>query len=725
LSGASNAPAAPLLSPQWFRIAALRPLLDPQAHAERVSYRRRIWHVLVRADGSRSFRLNAAAYALIGRCDGQLSVQRLWDLLLSELKDDAPTQDEVLHLLARLHMARLLSFDRRPDFGPQGTVRDTPDTDTPQSRNSLLSFRIPLGRPDRWLGRLAPSLSWLFTPAALALWALVVLAGLAGALLNAGVLLAHAQTWLATPRLLLMVWLAFPVVKALHELAHALVLKHLGAQVPQWGITVLMFTPVPYVDASAASALPSHAQRALVSAAGIMVELLLAALALAVALNVEPGGVRDLAFAVFFIGTVSTLLVNGNPLLRFDGYYVFTDALQLPNLAPRSTRHWLGAMQRRLLGAPSEPLLPGDGERLWLWAYAPAALAYRVLISAGIVFWLGGWSFLLGAAIALYFVWTMALRPLFALLRFLHGAALPEAERRKARRRAGLAATAALALVALLPLPFSSVVQGVLWLPEHARVRAGTDGFVERIHVVDGQVVRAGTVLFSLSSPLLEPQRARLEGRIAALQTERYQSLRSDPSHAVGVEHELDNASSELARVEERLAQLEVRADAGGNVALPHAGDLAGRFVKQGALLAHVLPPEPGIVRVAIPQEHASLVQASPRTVSVRLSDEPGLTCSGELLGEAAGTAPKLPSAALGDRGGGAIVTLADDKQGLTPAHGVVLADVQLICAPGQRLSPRIGGRAWVRVEHGLAPFAVQAARRLQQLFLKHFNPSE
>ena len=725
MSGASSAAAAPLLSPQWFRIAALRPRLDPQAHAERVSYRRRIWHVLVRADGSRSFRLNATAYALVGRCDGQLSVQRLWDLLLTELKDDAPTQDEVLQLLARLHMAKLLSFDRRPDFGPQGTVRDAADADTPRSTNSLLSFRIPLGRPDRWLGRLAPSLGWLFTPAALAVWAFVVLAGGVAALLNVGVLLAHAQTWLATPRLLLMVWLAFPVIKALHELAHALVLKRLGAQVPQWGITVLMFTPVPYVDASAASALASPTQRVLVSAAGIMVELFLAALALAAALNVEPGGLRDLAFAVFLIGTVSTLLVNGNPLLRFDGYYVFTDALQLPNLALRSTRHWLGWLQRRLLGAPSEPLLPAEGEPLWLWAYAPAALSYRVLISAGIVLWLGGLSFLLGAAIALYFIWAMALKPLFALLRFLHGAALPEAERRSARRRAGLAAAAVLALVALVPLPFSSVVQGVVWLPEHARVRAETDGFVDRIHARDGQSVRAGTVLFTLRAPLLEPQRARLEGRITALQTERYQSLQSDPSRAVGVEHELDGASGELARIEERLAQLEVRAEADGSVAIPNADDLAGRFVKQGSLLAHVLPPEPGIVRVAIPQEHASLVQASSRTVGVRLADDPGLSCSGELLREVAGTAPKLPSAALGDRGGGAIVTMADDKQGLTPAHGVVLADVQLACAAGQPLSPRIGARAWVRVEHGLAPFAVQAARRIQQLFLKHFNPVE
>ena len=716
---------APLLSPQWFRVAALRPRLDPQAQAQRVSYRRAIWHVLVRADGSRSFRLNAPAYAFVGRCDGVLSVQRLWDLLLTELKDDAPTQDELLQLLARLHSAQLLSFDRKPDFGPQGTVSAQAGADTPRGANSLLAFRIPLGRPHRWLGRVAPHVRYLLTPAALMLWALVVVAGGLAALMNVGVLLAQAQTWLATPRMLFMVWMAYPVVKALHELAHALVLEHMGGKVPEWGITVLMFTPVPYVDASAATTLASPMQRLLVSAAGIMLELLLAAVALAVALNIEAGALRDLAFAVFFIGTVSTLLVNGNPLLRFDGYHVFSDALQLPNLATRSARHWLGWLREHVLGTPSEPVVPAPGERFWLWFYAPAALAYRVLISATLVFWLGGLSLLLGAAIALYFTWALLLQPMLALGRFLHGAALAEAERRSARRRACLAGACALALLGLLPLPFSSVVQGVVWLPEHAQVRAETDGFVEQIHVRDGEPVRAGQRLFTLSAPLLEPERARLAGRITALETERYQALRADPSRAVGVEHELDSAVSELARTEERLAQLEVHANADGVAVINHADDLLGHFVKQGAPLAFLLTPEPSIVRVAIPQEQASLVQTSARAVSVRMAEDTRHAWSGELLRDVAGTVVKLPSAALGDRGGGAIVTAPDDKQGLTPAQGVVLADVRLSATPGERFDDRFGGRAWVRFDHGLAPFAVQATRRLQQLFLKHFNASE
>jgi putative peptide zinc metalloprotease protein len=703
----------------------LRPRLDPQAHVERVLYRRQIWHVLVRADGSRSFRLNAPAYAFVGRCNGQLSVQRLWDLLLTELKDDAPTQDELLQLLARLHAVALVSFDRRPDFGlPSMSTAAAGDekAQSVRSANSLLSFRIPIDRPDRWLNRLSSRTSWLFTPTALAVWALVVLFGLLAAVLNAGTLAAHARAWMDTPRMLMLVWLAYPAVKMLHELAHALAVKHWGGKVPEWGITVMMFTPVPYVDASAASAFPKPSQRAVVSAAGIMVELFLAALALAIGLNAQPGSTRDLAFAIFFIGTVSTLLVNGNPLLRFDGYYVLTDALELPNLASRSARHWVERLREWVLRLPlGRSVVPAAGELPWLWAYAPAALLYRVAISVAIVGWLGGLSFLLGAAIALYFGWALIGKPLSTLLRFLQGPALAEADRRRALSCAGLTGAVLIALGAFLPLPFFSVVQGVVWLPEQALVRAETDGFVDEIHIADGEPVRAGQILFTLQAPTLLAERARLEARVTALETERYQSLRFDQARAVAIEHELGSASAELARVEERVAQLSVRAHTDGIGVITRAGDLPGRLVKQGALLAHVLTPEPAIVRVAIPQEQAALVQSQSRAVSVRLIERAGEVWRGELLRDVTGAVSRLASAALGDRSGGRIVTDPQDKQGLTPAQGVVQADVRLNADLGERF----GGRAWVRFDHGYAPLATQLARRVQQLFLKHFNPSE
>ena len=720
-----NGTSAPLLSPQWFRVASLRPRLDPQVQAERVSYRRQTWHVLARSDGSRSFRLNGGAYAFAARCDGQHSVQRLWELSLAEAKDAAPTQDELLTLLARLHEAGLVGFDRRPDFGQQNALATPAEPARRGPKNSLLSFRVPLGRPDGWLGQWAPRVAWLHHGSVPVLWALVVAIGLLAAVLNGPLLAAYAHTWLATPRLLLLAWLAYPVVKALHELAHALVLKHLGGAVPEWGVTLMMFTPVPYVDASAATLLARPRQRLLVSAAGIMVELFLAALALLLALNLEPGWLRDGALAVFFIGSVSTLLVNGNPLLRFDGYHMLGDVLELPNLATRSARFWLGKLRGWLLGEPSDEaapaITPAPGEAAWLWGYAPAAFAYRVLISVSLVGWFGQTSFLLGTVLALAFGGSMHGRPLWQLARWAAGTQLADAPRQRAGRRLVLLGLAALAALAVLPMPYASVAEGVVWLPDHALVRTQTDGFVERLHVADGEQVRAGQLLVSLQAPALVAELARLDGQVTALETERFQALRTDPARAAAVESELAGVSAELAHAEARQQQLAVLANADGVVALPHAADLPGRYVKQGTVLAQVLTGEPATVRVALPQTQAALIQSGTRSVGVRLAEARDETWPATLQPGAAGAVMRLPSAALGDAGGGRIVTDPADTTHLRTAEAIVLADVSL---PGHA-ALRTGGRAWVRFDHGSSPLAMQAARSVQQLVLRHFNPAQ
>jgi putative peptide zinc metalloprotease protein len=183
-----------------------------------------------------------------------------------------------------------------------------------------------------------------------------------------------AARWLQTPHVMLLTWVTFPVLKLLHEGAHALAVRRFGGDVPEWGFTLMVFTPVPYVDASAADGFAEPRQRLAVSAAGAAVELALAALALLVATLLQPGLLRDLLLVVFVLGALTSLLINANPLLRFDGYHALTDVLQLPNLGTRSARHWLRLM-RRSLGLPAgEALQPAPGELRWWWGYAPASL---------------------------------------------------------------------------------------------------------------------------------------------------------------------------------------------------------------------------------------------------------------------------------------------------------------------------------------------------------------
>lgn len=717
---------APLHSAMWFRVAGLRPRLDPHARIHRSVVRRQVWHTLQRADGSLSFRLDVAAWSAVARCDGERTVQTVWAQAQAAQAEHAPTQDELLDLLARLHTAGLMSFDHPPDFGAaaaDASAPAAPAADPAAPRNSLLAWRWPLGHPDALLARWAPRVAWAFTPAAAALWLVAMLLAAVTAALHGAELAALLRSSLGAPRTLAWAWLVYPVIKALHELAHGLATRHAGAPVPSWGISLLMGVPVPYVDASAASTLPARRQRLAVAGAGIVVELTLAALALGVLLSVQAGVLRDLAALVFFIGALSSLAVNANPLLRFDGYHLLCDAADLPNLATRSNRHVWQQLRSRCLGVATEASVqPAPGEARWLWVYAPAALLMRWVVAVSLVGWLGGLSWLLGGLAALVSVWTLLGQPALHLWRWQRTAAgWPASQRASVRRRLLLVLAGVGLPVLLLPLPDATVVPGVLGLPEHALVRAQSDGVVAQVLVADGDMVQAGDALLQLHSPALQAEIERLTSRVEALQSSWLQALGSDAAAAVAAEHGLHSAQAELADAQTRREHLTVRPQAGGRVVLPQAADAPGRYVARGQLLAHVITGEPGVVRVAIPQQRVAGLAAAGR-VSVMGADAGVAAQGGQWSGASSGGGALLPSAALGERSGGAIATDPDDPQGLRPAQPVVLGEVQL---DGHTPLARIGQRVWVRFETGHAPLLWQALRAVQQQVLAHFNPAQ
>ena len=339
-----------VFSSQWYRVAGLHPSLRPHLRVTRQIHRREVWYVLADPLTGRFHRMNAAAYAFVGRCDGRHSVEALSEALLAEAPDEALTQDEIVRLLVQLNQRGLIHCELTPDV--VAIFQRERQASRQQRRLGVnpLAFRIRLGDPSALLARFDPWLEWLVSG-----WMLLFLAALiAGGGLVAAMefdrLAADVRTWMATPRFLLIAWLLYPLIKAVHELAHGLVVRRHGGEVHQVGVSLLLLTPAPFVDASAASAFREASNRLAVSAAGILVELAIAGAALMLWALVEPGLVRDVCLVAAVIGGVSTVLFNGNPLLRFDGYYMLCDAFDLPNLATRSTAFWRYLLLGRVLG---------------------------------------------------------------------------------------------------------------------------------------------------------------------------------------------------------------------------------------------------------------------------------------------------------------------------------------------------------------------------------------
>lgn len=709
-----------LFSAQWYRVAQLHPRLRSQVRVRRQRWRDQLWYLLADEATGRHHRLNVAAYRFIGRCDGRRSVQQVWDALLAAQPDDAPTQDEVIELLVSLNRSELLQCERTEDSAALFERRRERAKNRQRAIANPFALRIPLGDPAGWLNRLDGLAQALFRPAAFWAWLVAVAAAGLAAAGEWQSLSAYAKLNLLSSRNLAMSWLCFILIKALHELGHALAVRRWGGEVHEFGLALLVLVPSPYVDASAASGFAKRSQRAMVGAAGIMVETALAALGLLVWLNVQPGLVRDFAFATMFIGGVSTLLFNGNPLLRFDAYYVLCDLLDLPNLAARSSAYWIYLIRCHLLRVDVEPQPMAAGERKWLLLYAPAALAYRLSIAVAIVVWLGAKWLWLGLLAAIYLAVSGVLRPLLRGVRAaLDGAA---GAREALRVRFGLAAAALVTgfVVFVLPLPFVTTAPAVVWLPDQAQVRPAVDGFIAELPVADGELVEAGQVVAVLENPDLQVTRDRLAGRLEGLRADQYQLMLRDPLGAQNLSEDIARTEAELARTDERIGQLQVRAESAGRLAMPKQSDLRGTFARQGVAFGYVLDKGQLRVRAAVADADAYLVRNRTFSAQVRLAEAPGRLLDAAITQDMPAATSQLPTPALGDRAGGPLVTDPTDSAGTRVLDPVFLLDLTL---PGTELE-RVGQLAWVRFDHGSESLAAQAYRRSMQVFLKHFNPS-
>ncbi len=707
-----------LFSAQWYRVARARPQLRLQVKVQRQHWRDQRWYVLSDTVSGRQHRINEQAYQFIGRCDGSRTVHDVWSALLEAMPDQAPTQDEVLSLLGTLHDNELLQADLGIDCD---LVIARSNERRSKKRAKLLnpfSFQLPLGDPSRWLVHFDPLARWLCQPWVLVVWLVALCAGILVAASEWTALVQHAQVQMLAPSSLWMAWLLYPVMKVLHELAHAMAVRRWGGEVHEIGVALMFLVPAPYVDASAASAFPKRRHRVLVGAAGVMVETSVALVGLWLWMNTQAGWVHDAAFVALFLGAGSTLLFNANPLLKFDGYHVMCDLFDVPNLAARSQAYWIHHLSRVLLRTETELPAHADSERKWLRAYAPLSWAYRLGISVGLVLWLGGKWVLLGFMAALYGVFTVMVQPLLTWSRQVLTVANPGRDMARVQLRMGCMAVAALALVFVLPLPLATVAPAVVWLPDQAQIRPEVDGFIEAVPLADGALVRAGDVVVQLANPDLNALRSQLESQLERTQVEQQMMLTRDPATAQNHSIELARLRGEWARVDEKIARLQIRAETAGTLVMPHSAELVGTYVRRGSTIGHVLQPGSLRVRAAVAGPDAHLVRHRTQRADVRLSDDLGKRWTVTLVSDSPAATRQLPSAALSQSGGGPYLTDPTDPANLQAIEPVFLMDLNV----DESILQRVGGRAWVRFDHGAEPLAMQLYRRTMQLFLQHFD---
>ncbi|MCB1761077.1 MAG: peptidase M50 [Gammaproteobacteria bacterium] len=706
----------------WALIAELKPRLRSHIRIDPQCYRGQRWYVLRDSSNGRYMRFNASAYGFIGRLDGRLTVAEIHTALQQHSEDEEPlSREELSLLLAQLSTIGALVGDLPTDTKAlfQRYQRERRN----RMQNSFLnplSLRFPLLDPDALLERLLPWVRPLFTRSGALIWLLVV--GFAGllALTNFQALTTEMDKDILRPANLVAMALLFILIKTLHEFSHAFAVKIWGGEVHEMGITLLVMAPVPYVDASAAWSFRAKQKRILVSAIGILSELFLAALALFVWLSVEPGLARDLAYNAMLIATVSTLLFNANPLLKFDGYHVLQDLVEIPNLYSRASRYYLYLIQRYLLGLDdlSSPA-NAPGERGWFLLYGLAAFCYRLTILVVIVLFLIEQYLVIGVALACWAVMMQLLLPLWRSLRFLAAAPTMAGRRLRGSGALTLGVSVLAAVLLYLPVALTTHAEGVVWMREQGSLFAGADGFVEELLAEPGQWVEQGQAVVRLREPELQSRIRVLQAKRRELEIQRAAQRISDRIASDIVEEELKRTESELQHLQRQSQALTIHATTSGRLVLPDAEGVLGRYMHQGELFGYLIDPSAVVVRAVVPQKDIGLLRNRVERVEIRLAERLHETLPSTLLRETPAGDTRLPSRALGATGGGDIAIRQSDGDGITAAEAVFHVDLAL---PSNGAINSVGQRAYVRFEHGSESLAAQWLRSGRQLLLSRLG---
>lgn len=710
-----------LTSNAWHRVAGLRPRLRTQARLYRHRYRGEVWYLLQDPATGRVHRFAPGARLVIAAMNGQRTVDQLWDLTNRHLGDEAPTQDEMIQLLGQLHAADLLQSDVTPDTAEvfQRSERERKARGR-RAWSNPMAMRLPLWDPDTFLNRLNALARPIWSRWGALAWLLVVLPALLLIPPHWTELTHSLSDRVLAVDNLLMLWLIFPVIKLLHELGHAFATKAGGGEVHDLGLMFLVLMPVPYVDASGATVFKHKYRRAAVGAAGMLVELFIAALAFYLWLLVEPGLLRSILFNIMLVAGVSTVVFNGNPLLRYDAYYILADLIEMPNLAQRSLRYWAYLAERYVFGVEeaSTPTV-STSEKAWLLVYGLASSIYRVLVTVAIALFIASQFFVIGVVLAIWAVVMMAVVPLVKSLRYLMGSPSLQRRRSRALTIVGSSVLAAVVFILGVPVPFRSQAEGVVWLPEEAMVRAGGDGFVQALLATPGTRVQKGTPLIQLENPELAAELALAQARMAELEAAYLSEFAVNRVQAEMLREQLRGAQAVLFRAQEQFNQLKVMAGSDGVFSISRASDLTGRHVRKGEMLGQVTERFLPLARVVVTQADVDMVRQATSSVRVRLAQRVDQVMDGRVVREVPAAESRLPSLALALQGGGPFATDPQDPQGTRTLERLFQFDIAL---PQEQRQELFGQRVYVRFDYPWEPLARQWYRSLRRLFLTHFN---
>jgi len=579
--------------------------------------------------------------------------------------------------------------------------------------NSVFFARFSVFDPDKLFGRMAKPIWWIWTKQSLWISISMVIAAIFVVYQKYDATGALMSRFFSVNNIAL-IWITTIIIKSIHELGHGLTCKHFGGEVHEVGVMLLVFTPYFFVNVSDSWVLPDRNKRILISAAGIYVELVLASLATFLWAVVQPGPFQQILWNIMVIASISTLIFNANPLMRFDGYYIMTDWIEVPNLSTKS-RSFIGYQVKRLIfGSDYEDAsmarLPLPRRRFGLfYFYAVASYLYGYFVIYKLARYMGPHlapfglqKFATWFSVSALTAWVVM--PFWSFMKSLQ---LTREDWRPGGRlrRLGLVGGGALAIfIVLCFLPHQLVVKRnvAVELASPEAIRPDIEGFIEQIYVKEGDKVPPGGALALLSNRDVEQDLVQAKAQLAVAQANIQRSLAADQPG------ELREAQAIAARMQKRFADaqqnvdhLTLRSALGGTV-LTHDLQLQlYRRLHLNEVFCEVAPLDSMRIVIPLNEKQVRWIHKG-QSVDIKAYAYPGATLHGTIAADPVILIGEDMPAAFSARRHGDVPTAFDRLGKEVPLERTFEAEIQVDNRDGL-LRQGMTGRA--KIEAGRYPW--------------------
>ena len=731
---------APTFDESWHRVAPRRVRLRPGVEIFAQRFRGNRWYVVRDSLSGKFFRVRSEAYRFICGLERSDSIGEAWTRQLECDPENAPGQGEVVRLLSSLHRAGLLRSDVEGDVEPLAEAFAKERRNEAMQRwSSILFFKMPLWNPDAFLRLTLPLAAWLFSLPGALLWLALLIWGGSEVVSHWTAFTADGAGLLGTANLPWM-YAVMVVIKVVHEFGHGWSCRKFGGEVPEMGVMLLLFNPLPYVDASASTAFRSKWRRIAVGGAGMMVELALAAVAAIVWSHTGKGMVHGVAYNAIISASMVTLLFNGNPLLRYDGYHMLSDWLELPNLQGKSSQMALYWVQRYLFGLPTVTS-PAESktESWWLTVYFVASFCYRTAMMIGILIVVSLHYMVLGMVLAVAFGFMWVVLPVLKAIGYLWSSPQLETCRVRACVASALIVGGILAFLCLVPLPNHFRADGVVRAEPFSRVYSGADGVIQKVLVTSGSMVEAGTPLLQMDNPELPHYVEMLDGEQRHADVQARLALEEDPVQYGAMPPYFKALAVRREKLKADAASLTVRAPCAGRWLAPDLGLYVGAVVPRGLELGVVQGEGSFSVSAVVKQDDVSRLFTTQQVkeTEVRVRGQEGLVVPVTQFTALPAERESLPSAALGILGGGTenVEARRPNEARTLPGKGLVEAEkgkgthatepvfeIRAVLGAHPQVNLTHGERAVARMTLPSEPLMSQWMRQVRQLFQRNYQ---